>query len=106
MIDVLDHCFNAHKVFEKILEISADNAIFIFGDKLYHNEELNTLLRYGYDPGYPLKVDQKAIQFFLSEKFDTLFCKINHVRTKKVACILTDYDEIYFIGELIKNEKI
>lgn len=106
MIDVLGHCFNAKRVFDKILEISADNSIFIFGDKLCHAEELSTLLRYRYDAGHPLRVDQKVIDSFLSENFNTLFYKKNHVTTKKTRSFLTDWDEIYFIGELIKNEKI
>lgn len=98
MINVMEHCFDANKVFEKILEIAADRAFFIFHERYYSAKELRNELRYEYDAGHPLKIDCKLVDNFLSQNFDPILSKIVHFKRYKWGADRS-YDGIYFIGK-------
>ncbi|MFC1496872.1 methyltransferase [Verrucomicrobiota bacterium] len=98
MINVLEHCFLAPKVFEHIISLTAPGGILIFHDKLIKNEAINVLTGKIYDAGHPLRVAEDVILEFLSKNYNELF--------RKHVIIPTDvymFNSIYFIGQ--KNVK-
>lgn len=100
MINVIKHCFDANKVFEKILEIAADEAVFVFHERYYSTKELRHRLHYEYDAGHPLKADRKLVDDFLFQNFDPILSKVIHFKRAKWGGDRS-YDGIYFIGHKV-----
>jgi SAM-dependent methyltransferase len=70
MINVLDHCQDADRVFEKVLEITKPGSIFVFADTLYDADEIRRLIPVIYDAGHPLRVDRRVVERYLLSNFE------------------------------------
>jgi SAM-dependent methyltransferase len=93
MINVLEHCFSAPKVFERIISLTAPGGILIFHDKLIPSDAMAVIVQKIYDAGHPLRVAKAEILEFLSRNYDELFSR--HVAIPSDAYT---FDSIYFIG--------
>lgn len=93
MINVLEHCFSALKIFECISSITAPNGIIVFHDKLIPDNMIDELVRKVYDTGHPLRIAESIVLNFLYNNYHELFRK--HIPIKTTYGML---DSIYFIG--------
>ena len=62
MVNVLAHCYNARKVFDKIYSILAPDGVLVFNEL-----PCTTTPEAFYDVGHPLQVSEVVIDAFLSE---------------------------------------
>lgn len=93
MINVLEHCFSASQILERIISLTAPNGILVFHDVLIPNEAMEVLVQKIYDAGHPLRIAEDVILEFLSKNYDELL--------SRHAAIPTDaytFDSIYFVG--------
>jgi SAM-dependent methyltransferase len=98
MINVIEHCYDIDKIFENILSISNPGTVFIFSDKLYDLEEINSGLKVSYDAAHPLKVEKNYLLNFLYQNFDVLLDK--KVRNQfELDGEHFEWDDVYFIGK-------
>jgi SAM-dependent methyltransferase len=95
MINVLEHCQDAAKVFEKVLELLSPGGIFVFADVKYEAKKVLQISSITYDAGHPLKVDHSIIDQFLDKQFDILM-RAEYRQEMKFRGV---YDETYFIGK-------
>ncbi|HEY2090735.1 MAG TPA: class I SAM-dependent methyltransferase [Thermoanaerobaculia bacterium] len=98
MINVLEHCFDATVIFQRILEILPPGGVLVFHDKLFEPSEIADDVRTRFDAGHPLRVGRPVIEAFVNDHFTPLYR-----RAEKVADEFDDIDltrdGIYFIGE-------
>lgn len=98
MINVLEHCFDATAIFDKILSILPPGGVLVFHDKLFDPLEVAEDVRTRFDAGHPLRVGRPVIEAFLNDHFTPLYR-----RAEKVADEFEDIDlsreGVYFIGE-------
>ncbi len=100
MINVLEHCQNANKIFENILKMANDNAIFVFSDKYYKHEQIvNKVSNMAFEAGHPLLVDKTVIERFLELNFKTIFKKITR-KDYVVHDFDWSHDSLYFVGSI------
>jgi SAM-dependent methyltransferase len=72
MINVLEHCQDADRVFAKVLEITRPGGIFVFADTFYDADEIRRLIPVIYDAGHPLRVDRRVVERYLLSNFEPL----------------------------------
>lgn len=75
MINVLEHCFDAERVLQKILSITEPGAVFVFHDKCYEHETVAKRALDSYDAAHPLRVDQRFLQEFFARHFTPLYAR-------------------------------
>lgn len=97
IINVIEHCFDLKKVFDKIIEISKPGTFFVFYDKYFSKEELEDKINKWYDSGHPLRVQGKLLQEFLDKNFITLLSKITYFKIFKRGLDLSQYG-FFYIG--------
>lgn len=97
MINVLEHCFDADEIFNRVLEMTAPGSVFVFHDRYYSAPDLAASLAAEYDAGHPLRIDQSVIDGFLSENFNSLYLRTVRFERHKWGGDRS-YDGIYFIG--------
>lgn len=102
MINVIEHCFDTSKVFEKILQIAKNRAIFVFHERYYSANILHEQLNYEYDASHPLKIDRKIVDNFLSQNFAPILSKVVHFKREKRGGDRR-YDGVYFIGRKVST---
>jgi len=102
MINVLEHCMDAEKVFNKILSLLAPGGVFIFHDKLYDDTFIAQTSKQIYDVGHPLRVTGKMIEGFLGSNFRTLHRKKFEDRSSFHGVEWTT-QYLYFIGDKIQS---
>lgn len=93
IINVLEHCYLASAVFNKVLSLTAPGGIVVFHDKLVPVNAIRELAVVVYDAGHPLRVPEEAILSFLNRHFEPLYTH----RTAVVGDVYS-YDALYFIG--------
>jgi SAM-dependent methyltransferase len=97
MLNVLEHCFDAVVIFDKILAILKPGGVFVFHDKLFTAAEAAEDVRTRFDAGHPLRVGGTVIESFLEKNFEPLFSHRGIVEDG-----FKDHDlsreGIYFIG--------
>jgi SAM-dependent methyltransferase len=98
MINVIEHCFDAEKIFSVISRILEPGGVFVFHDKLFDGGEIAADVETRFDAGHPLRVQREVVMAFLERDFRPLYS-----RTERVADGFDDIDltrdAIYFIGE-------
>jgi hypothetical protein len=98
MINVIEHCFDAARLFDRVLACAAaPGSTLVFHDRYYHAEALRASLRDEYDAGHPLKLDREVIDRFLDEHFEPLFRAVVRVERFKWGGDRS-YDGVHFIG--------
>lgn len=91
MINVIEHCYDVDKIFEKILQILNKGGIFIFSDVYFENvQELATNV---YDAGHPLRLSELKMSKFL-KNFKPVFDQRYHGLYGQEW-----RNDIYFIGK-------
>ncbi len=98
LINVLEHCFDADRVFDTILRQTEPGAVLVFADKYYKADDLADDLHYRYDAGHPLKIDQSIIDEWLDKNFMTLYKNVNYIPRSKERASWTHHEELYFMG--------
>ena len=100
IINVLEHCYDISKIFEKIISVMKENAYIVFHDKYYDHAKIAENAKKVYDAGHPLRVDRKVIDDFLNAKFVTVFKKDSRVEYWFEGEDFS-YDAFYFVGKLL-----
>ena len=101
IINVIEHCYDAERIFANILAGSARDAVLVFQDELYDSREVAQELETEYDAAHPIKLDGAVIEGFLETNFRPLY------RRKKVFPYRTSRGDvkekrmISFIGKRI-----
>jgi len=98
MLNVLEHCYDATVIFDRILSILQPGGLFVFHDKLFTAAEAEEDVRTRFDAGHPLRVTGTVIQSFLDTNFDMLFSQHGVVEDGFEDHDLSR-DGIYFIGK-------
>lgn len=93
MINVLEHCFSASRVLERVASLTLPSGILIFHDKVVPTPEIEDMVRNVYDAGHPLRVARSMILEFLSENYIELYRKRVPIPTP-----IGTIGSIYFIG--------
>jgi SAM-dependent methyltransferase len=65
LINVLEHCRDANKVFAKVWEILAPSGIVVFHDRFLPSAVLAESLANLYDAGHPIRLDSAVVETFL-----------------------------------------
>lgn len=99
IINVIEHCYDANLIFEKIKAMANQGAILVFHDKYYYHERVSEDVKRFYDAGHPLRVDRRVVDDFLDSTFSPLFKKVGK-KESSLAGVDLDYDSLYFIGKL------
>ena len=98
MINVLEHCFDATAIFDKILRILTPGGVLVFHDKLFDPGEIEADVRTRFDAGHPLRVARPVIEAFVEKNFAPLYRKAGKVQDEFEDIDLSR-EGIYFIGE-------
>ena len=98
MINVLEHCFDANAIFDKILAILPPGGVLVFHDKLFEPAEIADDVRTRFDAGHPLRVGRPVIEAFVNDHFTPLYRKMEKVADEFEEIDLSR-EGIYFIGE-------
>jgi len=97
MLNVLEHCYDATVIFDKILAILQPAGVFVFHDKLFTAAEAEEDVHRRFDAGHPLRVDGTMVESFLEANFTPLFVKHGVVEDSHDDHDLSR-EGIYFIG--------
>ncbi|MEA2163889.1 MAG: hypothetical protein QOK37_2016 [Thermoanaerobaculia bacterium] len=97
MLNVLEHCYDATVIFDKILSVLNPGGLFVFHDKLFTAAEAEEDVRTRFDAGHPLRVGRTVIDSFLETNFAPLFAEHGIVEDGHDDHDLSR-DGIYFIG--------
>jgi SAM-dependent methyltransferase len=97
MLNVLEHCYDAEAIFEKILGILKPGGVFVFHDKLFTAAEAAEDVATRFDAGHPLRVSDGLIKSFLEKNFTPLFADHRIVEDGFEEHDLSR-DGVYFIG--------
>lgn len=98
MINVLEHCFDAERVLQKVLDISAPGAVFVFAEHIYDSDEIRRVVpdRY-YEAGHPLMAPYDRLGDFTSQHFEQMFVDfIDGPKVQVESC--PHWGSFYFIG--------
>ena len=93
MINVLEHCQDAQKVFDKILEITAPGGTFVFSEPVWPIEAIQDKALNEYDAGHPLRVSNQFVVDFLMENFNPVYVHDFYGLYEQA-----ERQDIYFIG--------
>jgi len=74
MINVLEHCFDIDLIFEKILNMMKENAIFLFADKVFRENYIKECVNNYYDEGHPILISEKYLEAKL-KSFEVIYSK-------------------------------
>ncbi|MFO1353049.1 MAG: methyltransferase domain-containing protein [Gammaproteobacteria bacterium] len=100
MINVLEHCFDAPKIFARLLELSRPGAVLVFHDKLFRAHAVERQAARRFDAGHPLRVDATLLRAFLFDHYRPLHERYVEVEDGYAGVDLSEQG-IYFIGERI-----
>lgn len=97
MINVLEHCYDAERIFDVIAEILETDGVFVFHDKLFDQGEIERDVRTRFDAGHPLRVERNVVESFLGAHFEPLYRWSGPVADGYEDIDLSR-DSVYFIG--------
>jgi SAM-dependent methyltransferase len=97
MLNVLEHCYDASVIFDKILSILQPGGVFVFHDKLFTAAQAENDVQTRFDAGHPLRVGGTVIETFLETNFTPLYAKHGVVEDGFEEHDLSR-DGIWFIG--------
>jgi SAM-dependent methyltransferase len=73
MVNVLEHCRDAQRVFDKILEITAQGGTLVFSEPTWPVDVIQSKAANEFDAGHPLRVSNDFVCDFLSNNFTPLY---------------------------------
>jgi SAM-dependent methyltransferase len=97
LINVIEHCYDARAVLDKVLAMLAPGGVLIFHDKLFDHQRVSVDVRQVYDAAHPLQVDRQVVEQWLAAHFQALFQR-NLTEQWQVAGMDFSADVLYFIG--------
>ena len=99
MMNVIEHCFDVEKIFEKILAITQRGGIFVFHDCIYDLEKTRQVLgKKYYEAGHPLMAAYPVLEEFMRRHFQMLyFSRFPDAADQIEVC--PHVGRFYFIGE-------
>lgn len=97
MINVLEHCYDAERIFDNILRVCPPGSVFVFHDRLYQAGEVESETLHRFDAGHPLRIGEAVITAFLARHFDVLHERHVDVADHAHGMDLTERG-VYFIG--------
>lgn len=97
LINVLEHCYDAERIFGQILKIISRGGYFVFYDKYLEPDFLAQKVKTSYDAGHPLRISGRVIDRFLEDNFYPLLYKLNYFPVLKRGMNVS-YHGLYFIG--------
>ena len=97
MVNVLEHCRDAHAVFARIDGMIEPGGILVYHDKVYDAGRVRELLSVLYDAGHPLRVDRSVVDSFLESRFEPLLRR-EHPVHEEFRGVRLEHPELYFIG--------
>ncbi len=97
MLNVIEHCYDVGKIFDKILSITRPGSVLVFQDYTYDVEKSRRVLAEEYyEAGHPLMVGPGVLHRFMSEHFEMLYYSKVPEKPQEVAC--PREAAVYFIG--------
>jgi SAM-dependent methyltransferase len=96
LINVIEHCIDASKVFEQVWAMLEPGGLFIFHDKYFDHQKVSSRVLAEYDTAHPLKADRRFIDDFLG-RFRMVFRRT--INTEGAAAMTDLGDAVYFIGQ-------
>lgn len=99
MMNVIEHCFDVHAIFAKILAITGPGSVLAFHDYVYDAEKAKRVLadKY-YEAGHPLMVAGPVIEKFLWDNFTPLYYSRRKCPADQIE-VQPRSGKVYFIGE-------
>jgi 2-polyprenyl-3-methyl-5-hydroxy-6-metoxy-1,4-benzoquinol methylase len=91
IINVIEHCFDVEKIFEKIYSLLEPDGILVFSDVYF--KDVENLLKNIYDAGHPLRLSEEKLNGFI-QKFTKIYSK-----TFQKLYNQEWRNDIYFIGK-------
>jgi hypothetical protein len=99
IINVIEHCYDARLIFDKIKSMASKDAILVFHDKYYYHDQVSRDVSRLYDAGHPLRVDRSVVDDFLDSTCTPIYRKIGR-KESRVAGVDLGHDTLYFVGKL------
>lgn len=100
IINVLEHCYSASSVFERILEMLAPEGYLVFHDKLYSSGRVAQMVNgHYYEAAHPLMIDAHLVDGFLDREFSPVFRSAVTKEFRDPASLLPSYDGLFYIGK-------
>jgi hypothetical protein len=96
LINVIEHCIDVDRIFDRIWSMLSRKGVFIFHDRYFDHASVERLIREDYDTAHPLKVDRGVVDAFL-DRFRLVFSR--HTTTRGQSTMTAGGDAVYFIGE-------
>jgi len=100
IINVIEHCLDAHRIFDLILSISRPGAVLVFHDHLYNHDTVARMVRgHHYEAGHPLMVDRKVIEEFYHRHYTPLYERYS---TEPIGDhpFMKEHQTLFFISRL------
>ena len=97
MINVLEHCFDIPKIFKTIDKILNKNGILIYADVQFDLDVVETMAKFKYNAGHPIRVTKSYINNILNSKYKPLFSKTFEEEVSGLKG-----EERYFIGKKLE----
>jgi SAM-dependent methyltransferase len=94
LINVLEHCRDIDRIFQRVSQTVRSGGILIFGDRTYDPEELASVGPRQWDAAHPLRPTTVATDLFLS-RFEPLF----DARSNVSAGLYERCTQRWFIGQ-------
>ncbi len=94
MINVLEHCFDIPKIFDKVYNMLSDDGVFIYADVHFDLETIKVIAKTRYNAGHPIRPTKEFITNTLKTQYDEMFSRKIY---EEVASM--DAEEFYFIGK-------
>jgi len=94
-INVIEHCFDAEAVLNKMYDICLPNGFVVFSEKLHSYEQAKKSVDEVYDAAHPIRLGKDLFEKF-ANKFDI---KQNTIISVRNDLIEATQDYVYFIGQ-------
>jgi SAM-dependent methyltransferase len=97
MENVLEHCYDARRVFSNLRSVTGAGGILVVHDRYYSAKEVRDRATRVYDAAHPLRVDRRLVDDFLAGAFQPLYRKLVPVKAEFAGVDLSA-DHFYFVG--------
>lgn len=100
LINVLEHCYDARKIFAQIDRLTHPGSLFVFHDKLYDATRVADRVASRFDAGHPLRIDEQVLRKELLAPFRPLHEATGRHVEHFHGVDLTER-LLYFVGERV-----
>lgn len=97
MINVIEHCRDLNGVLEKIDRLLEPGGVFVFHDRLWNPDALESTLETLYDAGHPLRVGRGVVTDYLETRFEAL-ASVENAEVADAGGHRFPRTELHFIG--------